>query len=481
MSVSCGIYLRERGNEVANKFNIAPFCTDWSFQLLRNQGCGPATFTAVMTEAQWEALDAQGLLVIDTVVHFYLNMNEAVEHRIWSGTLKSFPLEKNTPPERMRRKFTCAPVWSQLKKPGCMLLRAFDADETVQQLIRNFGTILTRSGAMWWGYPWTPSAERGAWADPKIRGCVRTLARLGRYNVEGVAEHSPAADIAVIVDTDSERYVSGDYTLAWSCVVRQRIWELSRMGAPHDVYHLDDLVAGRLRAYKLVVFLQDYATDETRTAAIHEYLARSGAVALWLYACGYVDRSGGRQTLSLESVSRLTGVAVRGYPVEWPPTVTITDYSHPMTQRLPEHVTYGAAAPYGPVLSSTDAEAVTLGTIVHLMGKCEGGLVVKEQAGWRSVWSAVPHVPAKLLREIARWAGVHVWLERDEVMAASRDWLMVHTLKGGEIAVNLPRAADVFDAVTGKAVARGAAGFTVNLPRRSSGLYYHGEAPWPKA
>lgn len=134
MAVTFGILLRERGNE-DNWLDIGPFCTSWRFQLLRRNGCGPASFTAVMTDAEWAALEAGGLMTTDAVVHIYLKMNEDVTHRVWSGTLKTYPLAKNTPPDRRRRKFTCAPVWSQLKKPGCLLLRAFDDDETVRAII----------------------------------------------------------------------------------------------------------------------------------------------------------------------------------------------------------------------------------------------------------------------------------------------------------------------------------------------------------
>jgi len=352
--------------------------------------------------------------------------------------------------------------------------RPADADETVQQLVRNFGTVLTRAGALWWGYPWTPSAEQGAWADPKIRGCVQTLARLGRFNVACGADRSPDGEIAVIVDTDSERCLAGDYTLAWASIVRQRIWDLSRMGAPYDLYHLEDLTDGLLRPYKMVVFLQTYATDEERTVAIHAYLERCGATAVWVYASGYADRAG----LSLDSMQRLTGVRLRSYPVAWAPTVTVTNYAHPITERLPEHVTYGGAAPLKPVFSADDEEAEMLGTVVHLMGKCEPGLVVKRVGGWRSVWSAVPHLPAKLLREIARWSGVHVWCERDEVMAANSEWVMLHSVKGGQIPVALPQAADVSDALTGEQVAQQADGFTAEMRPGTSALYYHGEPPF---
>ena len=192
MSVSCGIFLRERGNESGNLFNIGPHCTQWSFQLLRRNGCGPATFTAVMTDAEWAALEADGLLVADTVVHFYFKMNEAAEHRTWSGTLRTFPLDKNTPPDRRRRKFTCAPVWSQLKKPGCLLLRAFDADETMQAIVQGLVSSLadhtdvhTATTGVTAGGDFSPG--RTLFIDQEAAQCVEKCAQVYGDVVHGIS------------------------------------------------------------------------------------------------------------------------------------------------------------------------------------------------------------------------------------------------------------------------------------------------------
>ena len=203
MAVSCSIFLRERGNESGNLFNLRPYLVSWGFQLLRRNGCGPATFTAVMTDDEWAALEAQGLLVADTVVHFYFNMNEAAEHRTWSGTLKTFPLDKNTPPNRRRRRFTAAPVWSQLKKPGCVVLRAFDALETMQAIVQGLISptiaadtdVDTSTTDVTAGGDFSPG--RTLFIDQEAAHCIEKSAQVYGdvvYGVSGADDHLYFAD-----------------------------------------------------------------------------------------------------------------------------------------------------------------------------------------------------------------------------------------------------------------------------------------------
>ena len=213
------------------------------------------------------------------------------------------------------------------------------------------------------------------------------------------------------------------------------------------------------------------ALSASQIRRIHRYLAACGGTAVWVYASGYVRRGGGRDALSVANMSRATGIAMRRYDVEWPATVTVTDYDHPVTRELPEHVTYGWRSTQGPIFFADDPEARTLGTVVHWRGKCEPGLVIKDMGGWRSVWSAVPCLPAGLLRGIARHAAAHIWSERDDVFYAGRNWLCVHPLKGGRRTFRLPRACTVHDAITGRRVSASCRSFTVNVQPGSVALF----------
>jgi len=248
VAVSCGIYLRERGNESGNLFNIEPYCTAWQFQLLRRNGCGPATFTAVMTDAQWATLEATGLIETDTIVHFYLKMNEAAEHRCWSGTLKSFPLDKSTPPDRRRRSFTCSPVWTQLKAPGCIILNAFDADETVQEIVQGLidpatevhigicddTDVSSSTAAVLAGDDFAPG--RTLFIDQDAASCIEKCAQVYGDVVYGV---SGSDDVLYFVDeTDSEETAVATFrqgTHADGVVKFSRITQVRAQQANHYI------------------------------------------------------------------------------------------------------------------------------------------------------------------------------------------------------------------------------------------------------
>lgn len=347
-------------------------------------------------------------------------------------------------------------------------------EETVVQITRNFGNILSRGTGLWWGYPWNKSAEEGGWSNAKVMKRVKRLAALGRFSVEQCDHRDSAAEIAVICDTESENYVKPDFQLGWSSIVRQRIWELCRMGAPYDTYHLDDLVDGRLRPYKVVIFLNAYALSPKQIRRVHRYLAAHGSTAVWVYAAGYVAGEARQEELSVENMSKATGVRLVRHDADWPAVLTVTNYEHAITKPLPEHVTFGGNVKLGPVFFADDDQAETLGTIIHWRGKCEPGLVLKEMRGWRSIWCGVPGLPACLLREIARNAGVHIWSEHDDVLYAGHNWLCVHPLKGGTRTFRLPRRTNVYDAITGRLIARSCRTFSTRLPARSAKLYYLG-------
>ena len=128
----------------------------------------------------------------------------------------------------------------------------------------------------------------------------------------------------------------------------------------------------------------------------------------------------------------------------------------------------------GPIFHSADEAARVLGTVAHAMGKCEPGLVIKEVDGWHSVRSAVPELPSGLLRSIARYAGFHLWSDRDDVLYAGRHWLCVHPLKGGGRRFRLPRRTNVYDAISGKLLEVNGKSFTARLTGGSCRLYYLG-------
>jgi hypothetical protein len=249
--------------------------------------------------------------------------------------------------------------------------------------------------------------------------------------------------------------------------LQQRLWGLPRLGAPFDVFLLDDFLSGALRPYKLYVFLNPFRLDAARRAALAKEVRRDGRTALWIYAPGYIKDAPG-----LENMEETTGFRFGLGEQPWGPLVHITDFGHPVTRDLGRETVWGTNNKLAPLFYVDDPEARVLGEVVYSQGNCRPGFAVKEFPAWRSAYSAAPNLPAGVLRAVARWAGVHIYSDAGDVLWANKSMLGLHTLAGGERVIKLPRrVSGVADLFAGKLIARDAAEFQVVLEPRSTALY----------
>jgi hypothetical protein len=194
---------------------------------------------------------------------------------------------------------------------------------------------------------------------------------------------------------------------------------------------------------------------------------------LWIYAPGFIkDRPG------LENMEELTGIRFGLGEQPWGPLVHITDFEHAITRGLGQDVAWGTNNKLAPLFHVDDPEARVLGEVVYSQGNCRPGFAVKEFPVWKSAYSAAPNLPASVLRNIARWAGVHIYSDAGDVLTADRSLVGIHTLSGGKRVIRLPRCApEVVDVFTGEILARDAAEIDVVLKPRSTALFSIGPAP----
>jgi hypothetical protein len=74
----------------------------------------------------------------------------------------------------------------------------------------------------------------------------------------------------------------------------------------------------------------------------------------------------------------------------------------------------------------------------------------RDHGSWRSVYLAMLNFGPALLRNLAWFAGAHVWIESDEALFANRSMLCLHTASASEKVVRLPRPASVTDLGSGE-------------------------------
>ena len=341
--------------------------------------------------------------------------------------------------------------------------RANSLPESIALLRRNLAQDLTHGQGVWWA-SWKVDPVK----EPAFAPLLRSFQTLGTFALD--LDLTPSAEIGVFIDDESFYYESCRYDLDIPLIFQQRLWGLPKTGAPFDLYLLQDLVEGRIKPYKLYVFLNAFRLDEKRREAIKRQIRSDKRTSLWIYAPGYIEND-----LSLDNIEELTGLRLGLGEQPWGPLVHITDFNHPITAGLSQDLVWGTNNKLAPIFHVSDPEAKILGQVVYSQGDCKPGFAIKSYPGWTSIYSAAPNLPAAVLRNIARFAGVHIFNEAGDVLYATPQLLGVHTVSGGPRIFKLRQAVEeVYDLFEHKTLARDADVFRVTLPPVSSALYFTG-------
>ena len=344
--------------------------------------------------------------------------------------------------------------------PDSTFGRVNTREESIAVLRRNFIRAVIHGQGVW----------RAPMGDASLLPLLKQFNELGESVL--ATDRTPSADIAVITDEESFFYESDRYDLDLAATSHQVLQGLARFGAPFDHYLLDDFAEGRLRQYRMYLFLNAFHLDNARREKVKRELRRGGRIAVWIYAPGCLDAD-----CSVGNMENLTGLRFGRSDYPFPAFMHITDFTHPITAGLPQDLFWSFSAPLGPLFWLEDPDARVLGQAALSQGRNVPGMGVKTFPDWTSVYFAVPGMPAPVLRGLARFAGVHLYSDAGDVLYASRELLGVHTVAGGRRTFRLPQRVEVVhDLFAGKTIARNTAAFTVTLAPKSSELYYIGGA-----
>lgn len=323
------------------------------------------------------------------------------------------------------------------------------AGDIVQQE-KELANVITNGTAQWWF-----DVGNNRYNDPAL------MRRIGRLTTSASGalgiERGAADEVAMVVDERSLCYLRPSDPLgAWLLV--QQLPSLQRIGSPVGHYLVSDLM--RVADRKVFLFMTSFAPTAADRAAI-ETLKKDNHVLVFFYAPG-LYRNG---RLDEAAMQDLTGIRLRVTTAPTELRLALRP-GHPLTEGL------GIAAggvPHKtfPVCFAEDPAATVLGTLPD--GRA--GFVIKPHQGWTAVFSAVPMLPASLLRRIARLGGVHEYIQTEDVVWASRDMLAVCVREPGLRKISLPRAATVWDFYTGQEVARSVQAFEVKFDPRATRVF----------
>jgi len=308
------------------------------------------------------------------------------------------------------------------------------ADSTAV-LWRELACVLTKRCAVSW------FDMAGNWfSDPEL---LKSFARVRQVAGEELAARKPfRAEVAVFIDPESFYYLRpGNHNLV---VTLQPIVDLPRLGAPADVYLVSDLARKDFPPYRMYVFLNTFYADQAKREMIARRTGDQPCTVVWCYAPGLVSDQG----VATENVTALTGVRVAMEPTEGVLQIK-PEPNHPLTAGLAD-TAFGCADKLGPVLWVDDPQAEVAGRLT-LNGK--PGLAVKREGQRTTIVASTLNVPPGLLRNAARAAGVHIYLDTDDACYADGRYLAVHAKTAGTKTLRLPGPRRVRDVIRDRALA----------------------------
>jgi hypothetical protein len=347
--------------------------------------------------------------------------------------------------------------------------RCPDRESTIGVLQRNWAGAVTGGGGVWW-----MEQGPGWFEDPAL---LDALGRLQAVHASlPPAARRSAAEIALVLDERSADYLAQSNQLTVPLLVDQAVGHLTHVGAPYDILLTSQLSTAR--DYKVYLLPQAWAPDPEARAQL-QALRRTGRTIVWVHAPGLLTPDGP----SAEAASELTGMSLALRQIGGPTFVSLLPQADGPLAALPGGYSYGTHSRLAPILEVVDPEARVWG-----LARCTSadvldgvgwplpcyqgaGLAEKTVDGARVVFSAAGPLPAPVLRELARSAGVHVYSEEGDYVAASESLLALHASFTGTHRIKLPRKAKVTDALTGTAVGTDLTEFTVPLNLGQTGIW----------
>ena len=342
--------------------------------------------------------------------------------------------------------------------------QTYNLEDSVAVLERNIATYIT-NGMPLWQVPLRGGSELD---HPAIRRIFLRAVKAGQYLYTRPVEGA-RAEIAAVIDADSISYLAPVYdrirtpeTKAYcydekgNFVDRDRSglpvsgemlsdqrWPLAQCGAPVDWLLLED-VPRLARCYKLVILLGAYA-DTPKLRAALTALNAAGTRVLVVYGAGFIDPA--REGFSASSMNELLGMKI--------------DIAKPGSIRVgfPDGRTAGADYMTLPRFRVADPGATVL---AHYANDRK---IAAAAAKGRMVFYGGALLDADFVRGIARGAGVHIYCDTDDNLAAGNGIVSIHCNRPGVKTVHFPGPTDVVDLFSGEVLGRGVS--EVKFPMRA--------------
>ena len=295
---------------------------------------------------------------------------------------------------------------------------------------------------------------------------MKGVADIYKVFADGInCKDAPEADVAYFLGEDSINFLCDDLEASRFLMRNTRRhrpqWDTS--GVPYHLYLQRDITDKHLPDYKVYVFLMPEKITTEEMAAI-EKLKGNNNTLVFLHAPGICDSSGKME----EAVEKVTGIKCKkigqvALAGKW------LKSKNPLLNNLagsfgdtPIPWIFCDRESRGLGFAITDPEAQPLASY---RDSNDVAGAVKNFNKWRSIYLTVPWLDAQFINNIAKTAGAWSAGEQSGDAVYGNQYLIgIHAATGGMKALYPKYRSDIFDAITGEAIAQNVISFKVNIP-----------------
>jgi beta-galactosidase len=375
--------------------------------------------------------------------------------------------------------------------------------ESLMLIQRDFCHALVRGVDMAWF-----SLFKGWFDDPAIMSFMAQARVIADYALK--TDRSSVAQVAVFVDERSIFASTGREAYRVDPFISRepRASDLmAHLGCPYDIYLTSDLDKIDINRYKVFCWINSYWVDEEMRNFINARIKGKNRTLVWFGTPGIVKTS-----VDLNNVSDLIGMDVSCIEAPSEMFIKILWDAHPITSKTnlgnlqPTWVDgdfeeyFGTNQLLSPRICIEDGQAIALGRYSR-DGKI--GFALRSRKSWNSVFIGAPFAPPAILRQIARFAGVHIYNQSevylhgnqeefqragwnpdgitnpgDDILYVNDCFLALHWKHKGHRRIVLPEPRRVFDVLGGSVYSELTDTIEIESLGSSTCLFYIGRAPW---
>lgn len=358
-------------------------------------------------------------------------------------------------------------------------LEMYDVDDTVNVLKREFARNLITDIQAWW---FDQHIGGGRYKEKKLYELFKVQQAIAQESYQ--KDRTKNSEITFIYDEESYHVVSEETT--HQMVELFRNYEIDIIGAPSDRYFHNDMDNPNMPDYKLYVFVNTFYLTEKERAIIKKKLSKNNATALFLYGSGFINPNA-ENMMSPDNIADFTGIKMQMSDEVVSGKFKFYPNDELLASKLDKGEIYGdftrkmwanashdwtriktASVNLYPEFFADDSQAVNC---AYLLENKHPAISIKQCDGFTSIYCASKYIGNDVVREIARFAGCHIYNETSDVLYANQNYVAIHAAKSGEKKITLPKPASAYEVYEEKYYSENSCNITCSMLKGETKMF----------